>query len=121
MKAGGAAMRADQRIVTRLPLEELWSGPRLISTVKVRDLNAEQVRELVRTSQVRFVVADVGARLLWVPNNETYDFWKRECKPRLVDPDAKVSLGDYPEAYCYFASEWKSFEGDTIVVLSKTH
>ena len=28
---------------------------------------------------------------------------------------------DYPGAYCYFASKWKSYEGDTIVVLSKTH
>ena len=114
-------MRADQRIVTRLPLEELWSGARLISTIKVRDLNAEQVTELVRTLQVRFVVADVGAQLQWVPNNETYDFWKRECKPRLADPNAKVRLDDYAGAYCYFASEWKTYKGDMVILLSKVH
>jgi hypothetical protein len=114
-------MKADQRIVTRLPLEELWSGPRLISTIKVRDLNAEQIKELLRNAQVRLIVAEIGAPLQWIPNNETYDFWKQECKPNLADPDAQVRLEDFPGAYCYFASEWKSYGGEIIVVFSKIH
>jgi hypothetical protein len=114
-------MRADQRIVTRLPLEELWSGSGLMSTIKVRDLNAEQIRELLRSAEVRLVVADVGVPLRWIPNNETYDFWKQECRHRLADPDSRAGLEDFPGEYCYFASEWKSDEGEKIIVLSKMH
>ena len=34
--------------------------------------------------------------------------------------DAKVRLEEFPGACCYFASEWKSYEGEIIVVLSRT-
>jgi hypothetical protein len=70
---------------------------------------------------VRFVIADVGEALVWVPNNESYDFWKEEVKPHLAAPESRVHLEEFPDNYCYFASEWKSYEGETIIVLSKAH
>jgi hypothetical protein len=112
-------MKPDQRIVTRLPIEELWNSSGPISTIKVRDLDAEQIRELLRTAQVRIIVAELGAPLKWIPNSETYDFWKQECKPRLADPDAQVSLEDFPGEYCYFASEWEAYDGAIIVLLER--
>ncbi len=30
-------------------------------------------------------------------------------------------LEDFPDEYCYFASEWKSNTGETIILLSKAH
>ena len=57
----------------------------------------------------------------WVPNNERYDFWKDEVKAHLAAPDSKAALEDFPGEYCYFASEWKSYDGDTIILLSKAH
>jgi hypothetical protein len=48
-------------------------------------------------------------------------FWKNEAQPHLVR-EAGVILEEFPNRYCYFASQWNS--GDTsspIVVLEKQH
>lgn len=114
-------MDQNQRVVSHLPVEELWAGPRLVSTIKVRDLNASDIVDMLRSGVARFVVADLGKPFAWVPNNERFDFWKDEVKAHLADPEAKAGLEEFPGEYCYFASEWKSFEGDTIILLSKAH
>ena len=132
----------QQKKVLRLPAEEVWAGARLVSTTRLRDLNAADIVELLRTGAVRFVVADVGKPYEWVPNNEGYEFWKNEVKDHLAapdsrpaspdsgaafresgtaSPDAGVALERFPGEYCYFASEWKSYEGETIILLSKAH
>jgi hypothetical protein len=114
-------MGEGQKIISRLPVEELWAGRRLVSTIKVRDLEASDVVDLLRAVVVRFVVADVGKPFEWVPNNERYDFWKDEVKAHLASPESKAVLEGFPDEYCYFASEWKSYDGDTIILLSKAH
>jgi hypothetical protein len=111
----------NEKIVTHLPLDELWVGPRLVSTIKVRDLAGNAIREMLRSSSIRFAVADVGRPLQWIPDNETFDFWKTEVKPHPADPEARAVLEQFPDSYCYFASEWKSYDGETIVLLSKAH
>ena len=96
-------------------------GSKLVSAIKVRDLNASDIVELLRSGAVRFVVADVGEPYHWVPNDEGYDFWKDEVKVHLAAPESKTLLEDFPDEYCYFASEWKSLDGETIILLSKAH
>ena len=114
-------MGQNQKVISRLPVEELWAGQRLVSTIKVRDLDASDVVDLLRSGMVSFVVADVGKPYKWIPNNERYDFWKDEVKAHLAAPESEAYLEDFPDEYCYFASEWKSYDGDTIVLLSKAH
>jgi hypothetical protein len=121
LKVGPEYMDGEQKIVSRLPAEELWADRRLMSTFKVRDLEASDVVDLLRSGVVRFVVADVGKPFEWVPINERYDFWKDEVKAHLAAPTSKAALEDYPDEYCYFASEWKSYDGDMIILLSKAH
>jgi hypothetical protein len=113
-------MYQELRKVARLPLEELWIGRRLVSTIKVRDLRPSEIADRLRSGMVRFVIADVGKPLEWIPNNERYDFWKDELQRHLATDD-KTMLEDFPGNYCYFASEWKSYDGDTIILLSKAH
>ena len=114
-------MIPNQKKVSCLPTEEVWAGNRLISTNKVRDLNAGDLVALLRSGVVRFVVADVGKPYQWIPNNEGYDFWKDEVKPHLADPESGLALEGFPDEYCYFASEWKTYEGEMIILLSKAH
>ena len=115
-------MEGKKRIVLELPIQELWIGQRLISTIKERDLNADEIRNLLRSGVAfRFVIADVGKPLEWIPNIETYDFWKREVKTHVAMPDGRVTLEEFPGSYFYYASHWKSYEGETIIVLSKMH
>ena len=114
-------MSQNQKVISRLPVEELWAGQRLVSTIKVRDLNASDIADLLRSGVIRFVVADVGKPYEWIPTNERYDFWEDEVKAHLAVPESKAYLEDFPDEYCYFASEWKSYNGETIILLSKSH
>lgn len=114
-------MRPDLRIVSRTPLHELWDERGVVSRTELRDLSAPDIAELLRAGRVRFVVADVGGSLEWVPADECYGFWQSEVKEHLADPAADNYLEDFPGGYCYFASEWDSGGGEPIVLLTVHH
>jgi hypothetical protein len=78
-------MRSDQRLVT-YPLHELWNEHGVITTREVRDLTTEDIIALLRTGAVRFVIADVGRPLDWLPSAQCYSFWKSAAKSHVVDP-----------------------------------
>ena len=87
------------RVVTQLPLQELWRA----------------------SGFVQFVVVDAGAAPQWIPASECFNFWKTEVKPHLASED-RISLQDFPGEYCYFASKWDSVEPSApIIVLEKQH
>lgn len=109
-----------QRIVTQLPLAELWNEMGPIASKLVRELYAEDIRELLRAGPVQFVVANVGDPLRWVPVAECFQFWKSELQGRVADP-AGASLEEYPGVYCYFASEWEEYQGQPVVMLTIAH
>ena len=75
-----------QRVVTRLPLAELWDEAGPVSAAKVRDLGAEDIRALLTAGPVRFVVANIAAPLRWVPVGECFQFWKAEVRSRSAGP-----------------------------------
>ena len=108
-----------QRIVTRLPLAELWDDAGPLSAAEVRDLAAEDIRDLLRAGPVRFAVANVGSPLRWVPATECFQFWKAEVQSRVAG--ASADLDDFTGGYCYFASEWGPVEGPPVVVLAVAH
>ena len=68
------------------------------------ELTAADIRAMLRSGTVRFVVADCGRPLSWVAPADCYDFWKRQVQPHLYDK-AKPYLDDYPSGYFYFAHE----------------
>jgi hypothetical protein len=115
-------MRSDQRLATN-PLHELWNEHGLVTMHEVRDLTAEDIVALLRTGAVRFVIADVGRSLHWVPSAQCYSFWKSAAKLHIVDPPharTGIALDDFPEGYCYLASEWAS-DDEPIVLLQVVH
>jgi hypothetical protein len=50
-------------------------------------------------------------------------FWKLEVRPHLVlEPERPFDVSEFPEGYCYIASEWKAGdETQPIVVLEQHH
>lgn len=104
--------------ITRLPLSQL--GTPNCSAVRTGEVGREAIRELLRAGQVRFVVADVGHQLDWVPEADCCDFWRREVQTHLVEPDEPVDLDGRADGYVYFASQWDDGAGP-IVVLEKAH
>jgi hypothetical protein len=114
-------MEWSERVITNLPLRELWDDRGPLSTSWRRDLTANKLRELLRHGPVRFVVVDVGFKPRWIPEPDRFDFWKGEVKPHLAEPDEKVNLERFPGEYCYFAAEWQGGGGSPIVVLQLCH
>ena len=106
-------------LVHRLPLTKLPAP--FDAATKVRDLRATELRDLLRGGPVRFLVAAIFAPLRIVPETDCFTFWKSEAQPHLVaDPDDGASLDEFPDSYCYFASEWTD-GGSPIVLLSMYH
>lgn len=114
-------MRFNQRVVSQTPLRELWNDCGVVSAKEVQELNATDIAELLRGGEVQFVVANVGSPLKWIPLDECYSFWKSEVKSHLADRAAENYLENFPDEYCYFASEWKAEDGKRIVLLLMSH
>ena len=116
-------MQSIHKVVTSLPLSELWNEKASTAAIRQRHLSYEDLRQLVQSGQVRFVVANVGAPLRWVPAGESHSFWKLEVRLHLVnEPDRPFDIYSFPEGYCYVASEWRdSDEGRATVVLELHH
>jgi len=51
---------ANLRVVTQLPLRELWRDDGLSTTTRGKSLTLDEVREFLASGAVQFVVADVG-------------------------------------------------------------
>jgi hypothetical protein len=109
------------KTVRNLPLQELWNERDILPVRKGRLLSARDVTDLLRVSRVRFVVADIGQRLRWVDPAECYQFWKAEVKPHLAEPGSLFQVDDFPEQYCFSASEWGIDNTLPIVVLERFH
>ena len=113
-------MDAHLRVVTQLPLRELWRHDEFSTTTRGKSLTFDDVREFLASGTVQFVVADVGVAPRWIPACECFDFWKNEVKPHLAS-GAKAALNEFPGGYCYFASQWEEGPTAPIVLLEKHH
>lgn len=110
------------RIVTRLPLDELWRGDGKSSRSRGPLLSADDITALLKTAPVEFVVADVGSSLRWIELDECYQFWKSAAKSHVAMADRRWRLEDFPDHYFYVASQW-SMPGNLyqIVLLERHH
>jgi hypothetical protein len=109
------------RIVTRLPLDELWDRDGLVSASRMRTLSRIQVVEFLR-SGAGGAIADIGEPLRWLAGNELFAWWKDEAKPRLLDPAEDVwSVEDLPDKRGWLASEWELAEATKLVLFEAFH
>ena len=113
-------MRVDQRIVTKIPLAELWDGSGTIAGERIRNLDQNAVLELVGSGSVQFVVADCGLKLDWIPKEKRFDFWKT-VRPQIADPAKSILLENFLNEAAYIASEWRGRAGECLVLLERYH
>jgi len=114
------ALRVDQRVVTKIPLTELWDESGTIGGGRIRDLNENTLLEMIRSGSVRFVVADCGLKLDWISREKHFDFWKT-IRPQVADPAERIFLRNFPNETAYVASEWRGRAGECLVLLEKYH
>jgi hypothetical protein len=114
-------MDIAKKMITRLPLEELWNEKDILNARCVSTgLNASEIAEMIEAGAT-FVVADLGLRPRWIDAAHRFEFWKTEVKSRLAEPDKPAFLDRFPGEYCYFASKWQLFEGPPLIVLERHH
>lgn len=105
-------------VTTKLPLSRLVTPGG--DATRVGDIGGDAVRNLLRQGTVRFVVADVGSDLRWLPEAECFDVWKREVQPHLAEPSQQVHVEQFPNEYAYFGSRWDDGSAP-IILLAKAH
>jgi len=113
-------MEAKLRIITHLPLAELFRDDGFSTVERGRSLSCEDVRQLLTSGPVQFVVADVGAVPRWIPEGDSFRFWKDEAKTHLAN-DAKNRLEEFPDQYCYFASQCDPQRPEAPIILLEKH
>jgi hypothetical protein len=117
-----AAVNPNSKLVTRIPLQELWRTGGIAVGPRRRTLNAQDIAQLLREGQIEFAVADVGRPLLWIDAHDCYDFWKADVRAHLAEPASRLILDSFPGGYCYIASEWEDAAlGTSVVLLEKHH
>lgn len=115
-------MQLNQRIISQMPLSEIWNEHRIVSTKMIRSLSADDITNMLRVGEVSFVVANIGDKPKWIPLEECFEFWKSEVKMRVANPEAEgFYLENFPEEYCYIAEEWEAEENKPLILLKMSH
>ena len=109
------------RLVTKIPLSEIWKFDQDFDSNRKYYLNEEQINNILQISKVDFIVADVGHHLHWVGADHCYDVWKNEIKNHLANLNEHIILENYPDNYAYLASEWTTKSLIPIILLEKIH
>ncbi len=114
-------MNNNQKIVTRIPLKNLWTDIEDIYAYREKYLTVDNIRATLKSYPVEFVVAEVGQKLNWISYGRSIDFWKREVKQHLANDIDNINLDKFPDNYAYIASEWTREIQTPIVLLEKYH
>ena len=102
-----------------MPLSELWADWKKVTAQRGRRLTTADITAILRVGPVRFVVADVGAPLEWIPLDDCFRFWK-SVKSNIADEE-KIRLGNYQDEFAYLVTEWFEESGERIILLETYH
>lgn len=109
------------RVVTQMPLTELWSGEGVLDARPAERVGEADIKRLLRDGST-FVVVDVGRPLKWTSEADRFAFWKAEVKGHLVSPDMdSFCLDDYADGHCYTATVWRGTSPAPVIVLEMYH
>lgn len=104
-----------------MPMPNLWRDNENVFAKRERYLTAFDIKRMLRNDPIEFVVASIGEKLKWISYDKSFDFWKTEIKPHLVDDINNINLDSYLDNYAYVASEWVGEIGTQIILIEKYH
>jgi hypothetical protein len=87
---------------------------------RIRNIDEDGIKALLRSGPVRFVVANCGSNLRWIPVEETFDFWKR-IRHQIAKPSSPIHLEKYPNETAYIASQWRGQPDRSLILLEAHH
>lgn len=106
------------RVVTVMPLEELWDDDGAFGR-HVEHLSTDQIKAILRSGKVRFVEANVGEPLRWTAPDDCFARW-RQVAANVTDVE-RFALEDFPDEWAFVASEWEGRSGERLILLEKHH
>jgi len=114
-------MKLDQRIVTNLPIDELWTDSAILEYERKEYLTERQVQEIILQGKIAVVEASCGLKLSWVSPDQTLDFFKSKVKGHVADDPKIISLADFESNWCYLPSKWVNLDGQEVILLETYH
>ena len=114
-------MKLEQRIVTTIPLEQLWTEVETLPHERQEYLNEQDVQDLLQTGNVPIVIASCGLKLTWITPQEALAKFKREIKGHIVTNPDSIVLQDYEDEWCYLASLWNNTLEERVLLLETYH
>ena len=77
-------MDSRHRIVSSLPIEELWTDAGPLSAKRLRYISPDDLELQMLLQAMPMVVAECGKPLHWVQSTEYWNFWKRNVTRHLT-------------------------------------
>ncbi|RSK30166.1 hypothetical protein [Hymenobacter metallilatus] len=114
-------MKLEQRIVTTIPLEQLWNEAEILPHERQEYLNEQEVQDLLKNGNVPIVLASCGLKLAWIAPLEALARFKREIKGHIVNNPDRFVLQDYEDDWCYLASLWNNTLEERVLLLETYH
>jgi hypothetical protein len=114
-------MDLSHKIIDKMPLVDLWRENTLLEAKRVKYLNQKEVSEILKTGPIRFVIADVGDKLIWTDLDECFKIYKTEIKDFIIADIDKIYLRTLKEGWGYIASLWADSSENSIILLEKVH
>jgi hypothetical protein len=116
---GGKIMDDDDKIITNFPVNELFKSNNKLTCIK-RQLNKDEIIEIIKTQPIEFVIADIGLKLEWIDIQDCYNFWKQEISNNFAFEEP-IHLDNFNNNYCFWASKWKFQNEEIVILLEKLH
>ncbi len=114
-------MDISLKVVTEIPLVELWTHEGFIEARRERYLVKNELKEMLKQSPVEFVIANVGDKLTWIPVGKCYENWTSKIKAQVTNDLDRFELEEFPSNFIYVASEWTGKIQTPIILLEKHH
>jgi len=99
-------MKISSKIVNEIPLKSLWNDKRTIQAKRERYLTKKELKELLDQHPVKFVIANIGENLKWIPIENCFGNWKSKIKENVVQNLDSIEFDNFPNKFAYIASEW---------------
>jgi len=114
-------MNNNEKIVREIPLQAIWNENGYVTNNKISYPTLPEIKQLLKSDKIQFVVANVGDRLQWIPKSDTYTFWKNKVQINLIENPEHIILDLLPNEFGYLASHWKTDGGLDIILLEMYH
>ena len=111
-------MNPEPRVVTKLPLRDLWDEKGSSLGGQIRHLSQDRVRQLLREGSVRFVVAEGGLPLKSVSTSVRFTFWN-SVRAQIAEPEKPIYLDQFPHNVACVASQWQGHDGECVVLFER--